>query len=106
MKHPLGETESEDSDDIEVVSVSITDIKDSERIDIPTKISSSSGNESEFLWSELSNDGDTITIESLSLALNKYEVIASEEQISDMIKLLTVSQKPTLSDLQGLLKRL
>lgn len=55
----------------------------------------------DFLWKELSTNGKDITIASMRKALDKYEVFASDTQISDMISLAK-----TKNELETILRRI
>ena len=77
---------SNDSDDIEVVSVHVSHSAPREPLSA----------ERAFVWAEVSKD-DAITPESLRAALSKYEVLATDEQIQDMLHLVSRDGNPGIN---------
>jgi hypothetical protein len=91
-----------DSDDIEIVSIHIASPSSGvSEIANPSRASK----ELMFMWKELSQSG-VITHDSLRVALGKYDVIASDEQISDMISLFSETDNLTLETFKKILNRI
>ena len=69
--------------DIEVVEVrrNVTSVTNP-----PTHESSSIG-ATEFVWQELSGNGEHVSRDSLKAALKKYDVLATPDQIHDMVSM-------------------
>jgi len=86
------EINSSDSDDIELVSVHVSQ---------PTSTSGLTG-EQQFIWSELSVQG-SITPASLRQALHKYEVLETDEQVQDMIHLVSQRDEANLVEFTHML---
>ena len=91
-----------DSDDIEILSIHIasqssggTDQGNLSRAD----------KELLFMWNELSHS-NAVTNDSLKNALNKYDVIASDEQVSDMISIFSETNSLTLDNFKQILNRI
>lgn len=91
-----------DSDDIEIVSIKIASPTSgvSEKANL-----SRAGKELAFMWKEVSQS-DVITHVSLRVALDKYDVFASDEQISDMISLFSETDNLTLESFKKILNRI
>lgn len=91
-----------DSDDIEILSIQIAAPSSgvSEKANL-----SRADKELAFMWKEVSQSG-VITHESLRVALDKYDVIANDEQISDMISLFSETDNLTLESFKKILNRI
>lgn len=93
-----------DSDDIEVVSVHISSERIAEQPNELSKLLNGMSTEKKFLWSEISENG-LVSLTSLRHALVKYDVVASEDQMRDMILIespegqLTIQQFISIVDM-------
>ena len=76
-----------DSDDIEILSVHVS----------PKASRRTLSGEQAFMWSEISED-DIMTPGSLRRALDKYEVLATDEQVEDMVHLLSRKKEASLQE--------
>ena len=94
-------SESGESSDIEVVSVHYEN-----RAAPPDSCRPSSPVSSllEFVWKELTHGGQSVSSESLQLALDKYEVSSGPDQVQDMLQIAGTDGSITMGSLQNLLE--
>jgi hypothetical protein len=86
--------ENSDSSDIEILSVHIS-----------PKLTQSLTPEELFIWNELSENG-VVTSENLRRTLEKYEVIATDDQINDMIGIGSKNETLDVHGFKQILKSL